>query len=395
MFKKRLSLSVPALIVMAVLLIPLAFGARSASQATAAPVAAPAAVAPAAAPQGTGSLAALYKTVHGSVVEVVNLAQNNRYSSAPVEQGLGSGWIWDNNGHIVTNDHVVQGADALQIIFSDGTRADATLVGTDPSADIAVLKVDPSVAALRPLAQGNMANVEVGDDVVAIGNPYGWQGTLTVGIVSGLGRTISSQTQFSIPNAIQTDAAINPGNSGGPLLDLQGEVIGVNDQIESASGSNSGVGFAIPISIVQRVVPSIIKSGSYAHAYLGISGDTYNSTWASELGLPAKAKGVYVVEVAQGGPAANAGLHGGSQDSNIMLGASNGGASYLPSGGDLITGIDGQPVNSMDDLMTYLSEKASPGQTVKLSVTRGNQQGTIDITLGTQPATARIDQTSN
>jgi S1-C subfamily serine protease len=399
MFKKRMSLSIPAALVLAVLLITLAFGANSlagASQAQAASASLPQPVTAAAKQGGSNSLVGLYKSVHASVVEVVNLAQNSQYSSTPVEQALGSGFVWDSNGDIVTNDHVVQGADALQVLFADGTRLNATLVGTDPSADLAVLRVDPRAATLQPIAQGDMSQVEVGEDVIAIGTPFGYQGTLTVGIVSGLGRTISSQTQFSIPNAIQTDAAINPGNSGGPLLNLQGQVIGVNDQIQSSSGSSSGVGFAIPISIVQRVVPAVIKNGSYAHAYLGVSGDTYNSMWASELGLPANAKGVYVVGVAQGGPAEQAGLRGGTQNSGILLSAANGGGDYLASGGDLITAIDGQAVNSMDQLMTYLSEKTSPNQTVRLTVIRPNSgQGTLNVTLGVQPDNSGITQTSN
>ncbi len=331
-------------------------------------------------------LEVVYDTVNPSVVEVINLARAGRFSSAAVEQGLGSGFVWDEKGYIVTNQHVVDGASELQVVFSDGTRVKAELIGVDASSDLAVIVVDPSAVDLTPVSLGDMAEVRVGQTVVAIGNPYGHLGTMTQGIVSGLGRTIDSQSSFSIANAIQTDAAINPGNSGGPLLDVHGQVIGVNDQIESASGSNSGVGFAIPISIVQRVVPALIADGSYRHAYLGISGSAYNVMWAAALNLPADVKGVYVMAATQGGPAAKAGLRGGAQDTDVLLEISQFGPSYLQGGGDLITAVDGRQVSSMDELMTYLSEQTSPGQTVKLSVIRsGGKQVTLDVTLGVQP----------
>lgn len=227
-------------------------------------------------------------------------------------------------------------------------------------------------ALLVPLTFGDSSQVEVGQEVVAIGNPYGRQSTMTEGIVSGLGRTISSQTDFSISNAIQTDAAINPGNSGGPLLNLRGEVIGVNDQIESTTGSNTGVGFAIPISIVQRVVPALIEDGRYQHAYLGISGSTYNSNWAKALDLPADARGVYIMGVVQGGPVQQAGLRAGARNSGVMLELTTRGPEYLPGGGDLVTAIDGQAVTGMDGLLAYPSEQTSPGQTVELAVLRAN-----------------------
>ncbi len=339
----------------------------------------------------TQILEAIYQKVNPSVVEVVNLAQvsSGRFrqsTGGPVPQGEGSGFVWDKQGHIVTNDHVVSGADKLQVVFADGTQADATLVGTDPNGDIAVIKVDPSlVANLTPVEVGDMSQVKVGQMVAAIGNPFGYTGTMTRGIVSALGRSIPSQTTYSIPEAIQTDAAINPGNSGGPLLNEQGQVIGVNDQIQSSSGSNSGVGFAIPISIVSRIVPVLISNGQYQHAYLGISGNTYSPSWAQALGLPASARGAYVADVAQNSPAARAGLRGGSQDTSIVLGADNTGVTYLQSGGDLITAIDGQTVTKMDDLLMYMEEHTSPGQTVKLTILRGGQQQTLTVTLSARP----------
>ncbi len=218
---------------------------------------------------------AVYQKVNPSVVRVDNLSSvNSGSSSDAVPQGEGSGFVWDTAGHIVTNDHVVRGADKLQVTLADGMILDAELVGTDPNGDIAVLKVDPKLANLVPVEQGDMDAVKVGQRAIAIGNPFGFDGTMTTGIVSALGRSIPASTGFSIPEAIQTDAAINPGNSGGPLLNERGQVIGVNAQIQSSTRSNSGVGFAIPISLVQRIVPALIKTGVYQHAYLGISGGT-------------------------------------------------------------------------------------------------------------------------
>ena len=299
-------------------------------------------------------LEAVYQKVNPSVVEIVNLAQSGTVHGQAVPQGEGSGFVWDKQGHIVTNDHVVSGADKLQVVFADGTKVDAKLVGTDPNGDIAVIQVDPTLVNLVPVELGDMSQVKVGQMAIAIGNPFGFQGTMTKGIVSALGRSIPSQTQYSIPEAIQTDAAINPGNSGGPLLNELGQVIGVNDQIQSASGSNSGVGFAIPISIVKRIVPALIETGSYQHAYLGITGDTYSQAWSQALGMPAERPRASISwRSPAGGPAAKAGLRGGgSEDTDVLLEqATRRSAVYLQSGGDLITAIDGQPVTKMDDLL--------------------------------------------
>jgi S1-C subfamily serine protease len=332
---------------------------------------------------------AVYQKVNPSVVRVDNLsALNGGSSSGVVPQGEGSGFVWDTAGHIVTNDHVVRGADKLQVTFSDGTVLDAQLVGTDPNGDIAVLKVDPNLVSLVPVEQGDMSQVKVGQRAIAIGNPFGFAGTMTTGIVSALGRSIPAITGFGIPEAIQTDASINPGNSGGPLLNVQGQVIGVNAQIQSSSGSNSGVGFAIPINLVQRIVPGLIKTGAYQHAYLGMSGATYTRAWAQALGFPADAKGAYVLDLVRGGPAASAGLRAGTTDTNVLLGIDGvGGPVYLQSGGDLITAIDDQPITKMDDLLIYLEEHTSPGQKVKLTVLRDGTFGstTLEVTLGQRP----------
>ncbi|HEX9117313.1 MAG TPA: trypsin-like peptidase domain-containing protein [Anaerolineae bacterium] len=337
-------------------------------------------------------LEAIYAKVNPSVVQVTNLAAlSSRRASGAAPQGEGSGFVWDVQGDIVTNQHVVSGADKIQVTFVDGTTVDATVVGSDPDSDIAVLKVDPKATNLIPLAQGDIRQVKVGELAVAIGNPFGFQGTMTSGIVSAIGRTIPSQTSFSIPAAVQTDAAINPGNSGGPLLNSRGQVIGVNDQIQSSSGSNSGIGFAIPINIVQRVVPSLIQNGSYQHAYLGISGGTYSRAWSRALGLQADVKGAYVLDVLPGGPAAKAGLQAGGRDTNVLLGTdSSGSPSYLKAGGDLITAIDDHPINKMDDLLIYLESEASPGQAVQLTILRdGGRQQTLRVILTARPSQSR------
>lgn len=318
----------------------------------------------------------MYAKVNPSVVRIDNLSTvRNGSATATVPQGEGSGFVWDADGHIVTNDHVVRGASRLQVTFADGATVDARLVGTDPNGDIAVLAMDPDSVTLVPVEQGDISAVKVGQRAIAIGNPFGFQGTMTSGIVSALGRSIPALTGFDIPQAIQTDAAINPGNSGGPLLNVRGQVIGVNAQIESSTRSNSGVGFAIPINLVQRIVPELIKTGVYRHAYLGISGGTYTRAWSQALGLPADAKGAYLFEVARGGPAANAGLRGGTERTAVLLSVDDtGAAAYLPAGGDLITAIEGRPVTKMDDLLIYLEQFTSPGQTVQLTVLRSDGQ---------------------
>jgi len=329
---------------------------------------------------------AVYQKVNPSVVQISTLGRSRRLSQ-DVPQGEGSGFVWDSQGDIVTNDHVVEGADKLQVTFADGATLDAQLVGTDPNGDIAVIKVNRQLVTLVPVEVGDVQQLKVGERVIAIGNPFGFAGTMTQGIVSALGRSIPGVTGFSIPEAIQTDAAINPGNSGGPLLNERGQVVGVNDQIQTQSGGSSGVGFAIPIDIVQRIVPALIQAGHYAHPYLGIEGENYTLAWAQALGFPANAKGAYVQSLVTGSPAERAGLRAGSQDTTILLGiGSFRSPIYLQSGGDLITAIDGHLITKMDDLMMYLEENTSPGQTVQLTVLRaGGHQQTISVVLGQRP----------
>ncbi len=337
-------------------------------------------------------LEAIYAKVNPAVVLVSNLAHSADLprSADAVPQSEGSGFVWDNTGHIITNDHVVRDAERLQGTFPDGTTMDATLVGTDPDSDIAVIKVDPSLVTLTPVEQGNIDEIKVGQKAIAIGNPFGFTGTMTQGIVSALGRSIPAITGFNIPEAIQTDAAINPGNSGGPLLNERGQVIGVNAQIRSDTRSSTGVGFAIPINIVQRVVPALIKNGQYHHAYLGMHGGTFSRAWAQALGLPANLKGAYVLDTIAGGPAARAGLRGGTTDTQVLLGldTTSGSATYLKRGGDLIVAIDGKPVASMDELLIYLERYTSPGQTIQVTVVRSadGKQQVIPVKLDARPA---------
>jgi 2-alkenal reductase len=284
---------------------------------------------------------------------------------------------------------VVENANAIQVIFADGVELPAEIVGTDPDSDLAVIKVDPTLIKLVPVELGVIDEVVVGQRAIAIGNPFGLEGTMTSGIVSAIGRSIPALTGFSIPLAIQTDAAINPGNSGGPLLNDRGQVIGVNAQIRSDAGVNSGVGFAIPVNIVQRVAPALIQDGSYSHAYLGVSGRTYSPAWAEALGLSEETRGAYILEVVRGGPSESAGLRAGTTLTKIVLGVGMSGLEYLRGGGDLVTAIDDKPVTTFDDLLVYLESYKSPGERVSLTVLRaGNNQKIITVVLGQRPRRA-------
>ncbi len=335
---------------------------------------------------------AVYKKVSPSVVRIDNLTRisTNSQQTDPTGDALpesqGSGWVWDANGYIVTNNHVVEGADALNVTFADGIELPADLVGTDPDSDIAVVKVDPTHVQLVPTERGKLEDVVVGQRAIAIGNPFGYDNSITTGIVSALNRSIESQSGYSIPLAVQTDAAINPGNSGGPLLNDRGQVIGVNFLISSPVRSNSGVGFAIPINIVERVVPALIERGEYKHAWLGVSGRTYSPAWADALGFPTDARGAYVMSVRPDGPSRAAGLVAGSQDTKIPLAAGMGSVLYLQKGGDLIVGIDDQPVTTFDDILVYLESYKAPGDQVQLRILRpGQGDGILTVTLGERP----------
>jgi len=295
------------------------------------------------------------------------------------QEGQGSGFVWDEEGHIVTNNHVVEGADTVEVTFWDDTSVKAEVVGTDPDSDLAVIKVDPEAVELRPVALGDSDALAVGQMAIAIGNPFGQVGTMTRGIISALGRTFRpGGSPFAIPEMIQTDAAINPGNSGGPLLNSKGEVIGINTLILSRSGSSAGVGFAVPINIAKRVVPVLIEKGTYRYAWLGISGMDLRPALAEIMNLPAGTRGALVIEVTQGGPADKAGLQGSSKTAEI-----NG--HEVKVGGDVIIAIDETPVRGMDDLILYLVEEARPGQEVELTILRGGEEQKVTVELGERP----------
>jgi 2-alkenal reductase len=358
-------------------------------------VATPAALIVVATPEGgvdyeSAVLMNIYSQVNPSVVNVTGLSSGSALNELMPHQfneedllplGSGSGFVWDHAGHIVTNHHVVDGVNQLQVTFTDGTVAVAEVVGSDVSSDLAVLRIDPEGYDLVPVRLGKMETIRVGMRVAAIGNPFGLAGTLTSGIVSAIGRSISAQNNFNIPGSIQTDAAINPGNSGGPLLNEQGEVIGVNAQIRSEVRANSGVGFAIPIAIVERVIPALIDDGIYKHSYLGVRGSTLSPICADDLQLDKTLRGAYVSQVLRGTPAARAGLQGGRGSSNTNY------VSICPSnvGGDIITAIGEQPVATFDDVLTYLEYYTSPGDTVTLQVLRNGEQMTLDLTLAPRP----------
>jgi putative serine protease PepD len=297
----------------------------------------------------------------------------------------GSGFVIDTEGHIVTNNHVVEGADRIQVKIgaSDKTYA-AKLVGADPATDVALLKVDAPSDQLHPLALGDSSKVEVGDPVVAIGNPFGLDRTVTSGIVSALQRQIQAPNGFSISHVIQTDAAINPGNSGGPLIDSSGSVIGINSQIQTGgSDGNVGIGFAIPINTVREVIQQLEESGKVQHAYLGISGSSISAELARALKLPVD-RGVLVNEVVKGGPADEAGVQGGTTSATIE------GAS-ITLGGDIITKLNGRSISGMEEVINAVNS-AKPGETMELTVLRGSSTKTLRVTLGVRPAAVQDSQ---
>jgi S1-C subfamily serine protease len=325
--------------------------------------------------------------VQVTATQVINTPSVDPFFGTPFPQtqqakALGSGFVIDKAGHIVTNYHVVEGARAVEVSFSNNESLKARIVGVDPSTDIAVLKVDAHSRALTPLPLGNSDLVHVGDSVVAIGNPFGYDRTVTTGIVSALQRVIQAPNDYSIDHVIQTDAALNKGNSGGPLLDARGAVIGVNSQIQtgSASQGNVGVGFAVPINTVKNVAAQIIRSGKAEHAFLGISAQPVTGSAYEVFKLPSK-YGLLVETVQPGSSAAKAGLRPGKQQATVA------GITY-PLGGDLIDSVEGAPVSSIDQLRDALADK-KPGDKVKLGVYRGDKHLTITVKLGRQPSTPR------
>jgi S1-C subfamily serine protease len=342
----------------------------------------------------------LFTRVESSVLQVTD-------PSSPGLLGprLGSGFVYDKEGHIITNNHVVAGGSGdLDVTFLDGTVYDARLIGSDPYSDLAVLKVEEDVPRdkLVPLPLGNSSTLKIGQPVAAVGNPFGLSGSITEGIISGLGRSLPSSVPqdptipqldvpslpappaFSIPDIIQTDAAINPGNSGGPLLNTRGEVIGINTAIFSNTGSYSGVGFAIPSNMIQKVVPSLITTGSYTHPYIGITGLDITPEIAEAMGLQ-EARGFLVTEVTAEGPAAEAGIQGGD-----LLADINGREIEL--GGDVILEIDNKTVRKIDDILTYLEREKQVGDIVQLTVLRDGQLQEIPVTLAARPTPSQEQQ---
>jgi 2-alkenal reductase len=299
-------------------------------------------------------------------------------------QGLGSGFVWDKQGDIVTNNHVVDGADRIFVTFSDDTTVPGRLVGTDPSSDLAVIRVDVAPDKLRPVGIADSTRLKVGQLAIAIGNPFGEQNTMTTGIVSAVGRSLpapdgsSGGPTYTIPDVIQTDAPINPGNSGGVLLDAQGRAIGVTSAIESPVGVSSGIGFAIPSAIVQRVVPALIQTGHDEHPWLGVSGVSLTPDLAKAMGLAQDQRGALVVDVSPNSPADAAHLRGSDRPVTID-------GEQARVGGDVIVAFDGHPIRSFDDLVAYLVRNTTVGQTARLTVLRGGKEQALTVKLAARP----------
>ena len=294
------------------------------------------------------------------------------------ETSLGSGFVYDHEGRVVTNYHVIEDATTIQVTFLDGNITDASKVGEDPYSDLAVIEVDPDVTTLHPVVVGNSSALTVGEPVAAIGNPFGLSDTITAGIVSALGRELEATGGYQIVDVIQVDAAINPGNSGGPLVNLKGQVVGVNTAIITATGTFAGVGFAIPSDTVKRELPDLIANGTYKHPWIGISGIDVNLAIAQYIGLE-KPQGFLIIDVIQGSPADQVGLQGGNETVTID-------GQEILIGGDVIVGIDNQTVRKHNDLLVYMERNKRPGDHITLTLIRnGLQLDPIDLELGERP----------
>lgn len=340
----------------------------------------------------------LYERISPSVVSIqTTRASSGGFIHPPLPQGIptpqlpfresgeGSGFVIDTQGHIVTNHHVIADTSEVLVTFYEGTSVPATIVGSDPDSDLAVIKVNVPPESLRPVVWGDSDLVKVGQRAIAIGNPFGYENTLTTGIISGLSRSLPASTGYRIPEIIQTDTAINPGNSGGPLLNIQGEVIGVNTAIVpniNLFGERSflGIGFAVPSNTARRVVPELITKGTYDHPWLGFWGTDVVPQIAAAMNLP-EARGALVIEVVPNSPAANAGLRGGTRDIEVL-------GRPVTIGGDVIIGIDDTVVRRFDDILAYLSRKGSVGQQVTLTIIRDGQTQTLSATLAKRPPQA-------
>jgi S1-C subfamily serine protease len=321
------------------------------------------------------SLPELFKKVESSVVQITVRVEGLRFDG----EGLGSGFVYDQNGNIITNNHVVEGVNRIDVTFPDGTIYRAAVVGTDPYADLAVVRVDAPTDKLFPLSLADSSNLRVGDPVAAIGNPFGLSGSMTTGIISQLGRLLplSDSRGFSIPDVIQTDAAINPGNSGGPLLNLRGEVVGVNSAIRSSTGEFSGIGFAIPSNTVKRIVPALVNDGVFKHPWLGVSGIDVTPEIADALGLK-EARGFLVADIVADSPAAKYGIKSGDRQTTLD-------GRQIRLGGDVIVSIDDVKVRKIDDILVYLEREKSAGEEVQLTIIRNGETMELSVILGERP----------
>ena len=323
------------------------------------------------------TLTDLFQKVEKSVVQITDSDETNVFESR-----LGSGFVYDDNGHIITNHHVVSGGGSrLDVTFPDGTVYRASVIGSDPYTDVAVLYVEEvSKEKLLPLPLADSSMIRVGEQVAAIGNPFGLSGSMSAGIISGVGRQIPAQEaeDFSIPDIIQTDAPINPGNSGGPLLNMRGEVIGINSAIYSTTGQFAGVGFAIPSNTIAKIVPSLITTGSFQHPWLGIAGKDMTPGIADYLGLD-EPRGFLVMEVVAESPAEKAGIQRGNEDVVID-------GMQVKLGGDVIIAIDNNTVRKIDDILAYVEREKSVGDGLKLTILRDGQTIEVMATLGARPS---------
>jgi S1-C subfamily serine protease len=326
--------------------------------------------------ESTQGVAEVYEGARNSVVEitVTSSGESGFPPGSGAQRAQGSGFVYDDEGRIVTNHHVVDGAGSIEVRLADGSTYDARLLGSDPSTDLAVIQIDAPADELEPLELGDSDALAVGQEVVAIGSPFGLDATVTSGIVSALDRRITAPDGFTIENAIQTDAAINHGNSGGPLLDSSARVVGVNSQIESESGGNVGIGFAVPSNTVRSVVADLIEDGAVEHAFLGVGIQTLPADVAGQIG---EAAGVAVTDVRDGSPAAEAGLRAATASETVD------GVPH-PTGGDVITAVDGEAVETSEQLQSLVSEHA-PGDQIQLTVVRGGDERTVAVTLADRP----------
>ena len=320
----------------------------------------------------------VYKQAGAGVVHITSTALAYDFFFNPVPQrGTGSGFIVDDRGYILTNNHVVEEAESLEVTLADKSKVPAKLIGRDPSNDLAVIKITVAKEKLSPLRMGNSDALQVGQMAIAIGNPFGLDRTVTRGVVSSIGRTLRAESGRQIRGIIQTDAPINPGNSGGPLLNSRGEVIGINSAIYTPSGGSVGIGFAIPINSAKRLLPQLIAKGRVSHPWLGISGLDITPEVAKSLKLPAK-EGILIIQASPQGPAGRAGMKGSVKQARV-------GNTLVRVGGDIIVAVDGRKVLSVDDLTAFLDGERKAGDEVKMDLLRDGRSLTLSVRLGELP----------